>query len=75
MTEQLKTWLAQNAVRLIITAFLVGVAWATLHAEVKSKADRATVEQMAADIRDIKVILCDDHPADSACRSVPRRAP
>jgi hypothetical protein len=67
MTDRMKDWIAQNAVRLTLTAFLVGGAWFTLRAEVASKADKAMVEAMAQDIRDIKTLICRSYPGDSSC--------
>jgi len=59
------------AVKLAAYALLIGVAWATLRAEVAQKADKATVEVMAEDIRDIKNILCQNN-TDSFCNPNPR---
>jgi hypothetical protein len=55
------------AIKLAAYALMLGIAWATLKAEVAQKADKATVEAMAADIRDIKSILCHNN-TDSFCR-------
>ena len=46
------------AVKLATYALIIGIAWATLRAEVAQKADKTTVEAMASDVRDIKAILC-----------------
>ena len=54
------------AVKLATYALVLGIAWATLRAEVAQKADKITVEEMAADIKDIKSILCHDS-TDSFC--------
>lgn len=54
------------ALKLATYALAVGIAWATLRAEVQGKADRTTVDAMAADVRDIKAILC-QRSTDSFC--------
>jgi len=53
--------------KLVIYALALGIAWATLRAEVAQKADQTDVQAMAADIRDIRAILCRSQPADSFC--------
>ena len=55
------------ALKLAAYALMLGIAWATLRAEVAQKADKASVDAMAADIRDIKSILCNNNP-DSFCK-------
>lgn len=61
-----RQFIDQPAIKLATYALLLGIAWATLKADVAQKADRATVEAMAADIRDIKAILC-AKSTDSFC--------
>lgn len=56
------------ALKLAVYALLIGIAWATLKAEVAEKADKSTVEAMAHDVRDIKAILCARN-SDSFCSS------
>jgi len=51
----------------VVYAVALGVAWATLQAKVAEKADKTDVQAMAADIRDIRAILCRATPADSFC--------
>jgi hypothetical protein len=53
--------------KLVVYAIALGIAWATLRAEVAEKADKADVQAMAADIRDIRAILCRATPTDSFC--------
>ena len=59
------------AVKLAAYAVLLGMAWATLRAEVAQKADKTSVESMASDIRDIKSILC-RNSTDSFCNHTTR---
>lgn len=53
--------------KLVTYAVLLGIAWGTLRASVAQKADQADVQAMAADIRDIRALLCRQNPADSFC--------
>lgn len=53
--------------KLITYALIIGIAWATLNAQVAQKADKADVQAMAADVRDIKALLCRHNPTDSFC--------
>lgn len=55
------------ALKLAVYALAIGLAWATLKADVSQKADKTEVEAMAADIKDIKAILCAKN-TDSFCR-------
>ena len=55
------------ALKLAAYALMLGIAWATLRAEVAQKADKTSVDAMAADIKDIKSILCHKNP-DSFCK-------
>jgi hypothetical protein len=73
MTDRVNAWIRKNVVRLVCTAFLIGVAWATLGAAIARKADKTTVEQMAADIRVIKTLVCRGYPNDSACLAARER--
>jgi hypothetical protein len=67
MTERIKDWIARNVAQIVLTTFLVTGAWFALKAEVSLKADKAVVEQMAQDVRDIKAMVCRSYPNDSAC--------
>ncbi len=55
-------------IKLAVYALALGIAWATLEAKVRLKANTADVQAMAADIRDIKAILCDTSK-DSFCKA------
>jgi hypothetical protein len=57
-------------IRIAVYALALGIAWASLEAKVSQKADRAVVETMAAEVRDIKTILCSkaENAHDSACQ-------
>jgi hypothetical protein len=57
--------------KLVAYAVVLTLAFATLKAEVQQKADKAAVEVMAEDIRDIKNILCHNN-TDSFCNPNPR---
>jgi hypothetical protein len=67
MTDKVSGWIRENIIRLLCMVFVIGIAWATLGAEVAKKADKTTVEQMASDIRTIKTLVCRSYPQDSAC--------
>lgn len=56
------------AVRIAVYALGIGIAYATLKADVAQKADATEVQVMARDIKDIKAILC-SNSTDSFCRA------
>lgn len=64
-----RQFVESNFVRFTVYALIVGIAWATLKAEVAQKAEKADVAEMAADLNDVKSMLCKmpENITDSAC--------
>ena len=72
MTDKLREWASAHLLQILVYGLALGIAWGTLKAEVGKKADAAELTAIAADVRDIKVLVCRGHPGDSAC--TPARA-
>ena len=58
MPDEIKRLLESGAVRLAVTAFLVGVAWSSLYAEIST---------MQTELNTIRVLVCKQTPGDSMC--------
>jgi len=67
-----REWYDDVPLKVVVLIVGVTLAFAGLQAQVAmvqvSKADRTTVEQMAADLKDIRTILCEQASKDSMCR-------
>jgi len=72
MTAKIREWAAAHLLQLIVYGVALGIAWGSLKAEVSRKANTVDVVAIASDVRDIKVLICRDHPGDSACADAPR---
>lgn len=55
----------KTAVLVALTLGLLGMAW-------ESKADTTDVEAIAAEVRDIKYLICRQYPDDSKCQRAAR---
>lgn len=69
MPDTLKQVFDSGPIRLAITAFLVGVAWANLHAEnvyTELKHD-AQLAAIRTELHTIQVLVCRGTPKDSMC--------
>ena len=66
-----REWYDDVPLKVVVLIVGVTLAFAGLQAQVAmvqvSKADRTTVEQMAADLKDIRTILCEQASKDSMC--------
>ncbi len=60
-----------DPLKLIAWAFVLGITYATFAAKLDAKADKLTVDQMARDIRVVRILLCEQAAKDSFCRGVP----
>lgn len=69
MPDQLKALLDSGPVRVALMAFLIGVAWANINAQVtQTKLEEdAQLAMIRTDIHAMKVLLCRDTPHDSMC--------
>jgi hypothetical protein len=56
---------------IVIYAITLTMWTMALRADVDKKVDKMEFDTLKADVRDIKAILCQSHPTDSACS--PRR--
>jgi len=67
-----REWYDDVPLKVVVLIVGITLAFAGLQAQVAmvqvSKADRTTVEQMAADLKDIRTILCEQASKDSMCR-------
>ena len=57
------------AMKLAAYALALGIAWATLRAEVAQKADKTEMQLIAAEVMDLHAMFCRDpkYSGDSSC--------
>ncbi len=65
--EKLNTWVATHGLTIIVYVATLAFGAGAVKAEIAKKADAATVEAMARDIRSIKNLMCRQTPDDSYC--------
>lgn len=65
--ESFEAWVSQHAVKFIVYAFLVGVAWMSVTSALAQKADKQEVESVQRDVKTILTLICRQYPNDSRC--------
>lgn len=68
--DRMSNWFQQHVLQILTLIVVTSIAWAKLNDAVAGKADEKEVQAMAADIRDIKSILCAQTTKDSFCARV-----
>lgn len=67
--ERFEGWVSSHAIRFIVYAVGIGLAWGALTAEVSRKADKDEVSHLRDDVQAVKRMVCRmaGNAKDSAC--------